>query len=193
MLSPFEYVTVLISIILGLGITQIVTGIADIIHSWERIKLYWPHILWIILVFFLHIQEWWAIYDLRHYDSWQLPTFLFISLYPINLFILARILFPISSTDSEVNYKEFYYASFPKFFLGIIILSVLAMLDNLFISDLGVEGILLPMVILIGLGVVAMKQYRQEWLHKLIVLLMVLIMVVSLSSHMDIAGLAPIK
>lgn len=45
MISPFEYVSVLISIILGLGIAQIVTGLADIIHQWQRIKLYWPHTL----------------------------------------------------------------------------------------------------------------------------------------------------
>ena len=44
-MTPFEYVTVLISIILGLGITQIVTGVADIIHQWDKMKLYWPHML----------------------------------------------------------------------------------------------------------------------------------------------------
>lgn len=40
MMSPFEYVTVLISIILGLGIAQIVIGFADLIHRLERTKLY---------------------------------------------------------------------------------------------------------------------------------------------------------
>lgn len=77
-MSPFEYVTILISIILGLGITQLVTGIADIIHEKEHVKLYWPHALWIPIIFFLLIQEWWDIYALRDYDTWRLPVFLFI-------------------------------------------------------------------------------------------------------------------
>lgn len=115
-MTPFEYVTVLISIILGMGITQIVTGVADLVHQWERVKIYWPHLLWIILVFFLHIQDWWATYELRHFESFRLPTFLFVLLYPINLFILARILFPAVQPENEVDLKIFYFANCRKFF-----------------------------------------------------------------------------
>ena len=97
-MSPFEFVTVLISIILGLGITQIMSGVADFIHQWEKAKLYWPHMLWVILVFVLHVQQWWLTYELRVISSWRLPFFLFEVLYPINLFILARILFPKLTT-----------------------------------------------------------------------------------------------
>jgi hypothetical protein len=57
-MTPFEYVIVLIFIILGLGITQIGSGVADLIHNSDRVKVYWPHTLWIIFVFFLHLQEW---------------------------------------------------------------------------------------------------------------------------------------
>jgi len=92
-MTPFEYVTVLISIILGMGITQIVSGLADIIRKWNQVKLYWPHLMWIVFVFFLHIQKWWVLYDIRFITVWMLSTFLFTILYPINLFILARILF----------------------------------------------------------------------------------------------------
>src|SRR4051812_23976190 len=102
-MTPFEYVTVLISIILGLGITQIISGVADLIHNSERVKIYWPHLLWVILAFFLHVQEWWQIYELKSYTGWYLPVFIFIILYPINLFILARILFPVGSGDAPID------------------------------------------------------------------------------------------
>ena len=32
-MTPFEYVSVLISIILGLGISQLATGVADMVHQ----------------------------------------------------------------------------------------------------------------------------------------------------------------
>src|SRR6266850_6250878 len=108
-MTPFEYVTVLISIILGMGITQIVTGVADLVHQWHRVRIYWPHLLWIILVFFLHIQEWWATYELRQFESLRMHTFFFVLLYPINLFVLARILFPLVQPESEFALKVFYY------------------------------------------------------------------------------------
>ena len=102
-MSPFEFVTVLISIILGLGITQIMSGIADLIHQWEKVKLYWPHLLWVMLVFILHVQEWWLVYELKSVTVWRLPYFLFQVLYPISLFILARILFPLQSDEHSTD------------------------------------------------------------------------------------------
>jgi len=53
-MSPFEYVIVLISIILGLGITLVLTGIAELIRKWNAIKIFWPYLIWIGLVFVLH-------------------------------------------------------------------------------------------------------------------------------------------
>lgn len=193
MMSSFEYVSVLISIILGLGVTQIVTGFADIVQNWQRVKLYWPHLLWILLVFFLHIQEWWAVYDLRHFDAWQLPVFLFIILYPINLFILARLLYPSFQDNPAIDFKKFYFDNYRRFFLLVIILSLLAIADNSFISRLGLEGIVLPLIILSALTLVTLNKWEMEWLHKLIVILLFAAMVISLLSQLNITGLMPIR
>ncbi len=187
MLSPFEYVSVLISIILGLGIAQIVTGLADIIHQWNRIKLYWPHTLWMIIVFFLHIQEWWNIYDLRLHEVWRLPTFLFISLYPINLFILARLLFPLHDHEEVVlDYKSFYFSSYRKFFVIVMVSAGLSAIENYLVSNQGLEGIILQLIILFTLGVVAWKNPEKEWIHKLIVTAWILGVIVSVVLKWDI-------
>jgi hypothetical protein len=180
-MTPFEYVTVLISIILGLGITQIVTGIADIIHTWDRNKLYWPHLLWIVLVFFLHIYEWWTIYNLRQYESWRLPTFLFITLYPINLFVLARILFPLHYGEvTSFDFKPFYFSNYRKFFLSIIILNVLGILDNVFVTGSQFSDQVIQLIILGVLTPLVIKKTDKEWIHQLIVVALVAFMAVSL-------------
>lgn len=187
MLSPFEYVIVLISIILGLGIAQIVTGLADIIHQWDRIKLYWPHVMWMLIIFFLHIQEWWNIYDLRLYEVWRLPTFIFISLYPINLFILARLLFPLHNHEEVVlDYKVFYFSNFRKFFLGVILSAILSGTENFIVSNRGFEGIILQIIILIVLCVVAWRKIEKEWVHKLIVTTWVIGVIISIINYWDV-------
>lgn len=187
MLSPFEYVSVLISIILGLGITQIVTGIADIIHHQKRVKLYWPHTLWMVIIFFLHIQEWWNIYDLREIYVWRLPTFLFISLYPINLFILARLLFPAHDhEDVELDYKKFYYSSYKKFFAAIICSAFLSGAENLLLGGDGYEGIVLQVIIIIVLSLAIRSQQVNEKVHKAIVLLWVAVVVISVIVNWNI-------
>ena len=184
-MSPFEFVTVLISIILGLGITQIMSGVADLIHQWEKAKLYWPHMLWVILVFVLHVQQWWLTYELRVITSWRLPFFLFEVLYPINLFILARILFPATGEETAYNLKTYYFQNYRKFFTMVIILSALSALENIFIYSLGIEGWSVNVIILLGLWIVAAKDIRTEWLHQLIAVALLLFMIAGILLHID--------
>jgi hypothetical protein len=174
-MTAFEYVIVLISIILGLGITQIMTGLADLVHQWNNVKLYWPHLIWIVLVFVLHIQDWWDTYHLQTFQPWRLPTFLFFSLYPVNLFILARILFPFNSADGIIDLKKFYYGNFRKFFLCTMVLNVLSIVSNYIVRGLEIS-LLIPLAIFFLLGWVAWKNIQTESTHKVIagILLVVL-------------------
>src|SRR5260221_13981361 len=112
MISAFEYVTVFISIILGLGVTQILTGIADLVHQNERVKIYWPHLIWILLALVMHVQEWWVTFELRSYGPWRLPIFLFVLLYPVVLFIFARLLFPFGFSEGVIDFKNIYFVNY---------------------------------------------------------------------------------
>src|SRR6478672_4069223 len=64
-MDPFSYLSVLISIILGLGITQLVTGLGRLIQARGRIKFYAPTIAWVGLLLIIHVQTWWAMFGLR--------------------------------------------------------------------------------------------------------------------------------
>jgi hypothetical protein len=187
-MTPFEYVSVLISIILGLGISQLVTGVADIVHQWERVKLYWPHMLWVGFIFFLHVQDWWTLYDLRHLGVWHLHTFLFTVLYPINLFILARLLFPFGSADPGTDFRKFYFQNFRRLFLWANISVGLSIVDNLLISDLSLADQPLQLLLFIFLLFIVIRNYQQEWIHKMIVLILSTLLVVSMISHEWVIG-----
>jgi hypothetical protein len=180
MISPFEYVIVLISIILGMGITQIVSGLASIIHRWEKVNIYWPHLLLVILVFLIHIQEWWAAYDMRNYEYWRLPTFLFIILYPVNLYILARILFPISWRGKVIDLKEFYYQHYKRIFLFTITLDILGIVDNVFISGYKMSDQVVQFIVLGILIFATLKANRNEVVHKAIAASLMIIFIVTL-------------
>jgi hypothetical protein len=177
-MTPFEYVVVLISIILGLGITQIMTGVADLVHQWEKVKLFWPHSLWIVLVFIMHVQEWWITYDLKQaFDTWRLPTFLFFSLYPVNLFILARILFPYAPADGPIDLKLFYFANFRKFFLVFMMLLVLSVISNVIVSGFTLDQLILVALFVIT-GWIAFRNLQNELLHKILTLGLLLVLIV---------------
>lgn len=184
-MTPFEYVIVLVSIVLGLGITQLVTGAADIIHHWERVKLYWPHLLFILLIFFLHLQEWWVLFDLRQHQRWRLATFFFTILYPINLFILARILFPAGQNQDTVDLRSFYFSNYRKFFLMTASLAAISFVDNVFMNDYPLNDQLIHVALFAIMGTGAARGFQKEWVHQLIAIGLALVVLGSVIVNWD--------
>lgn len=185
MISAFEYVTVLISIILGLGITQILTGIADLFHKIERVRFYWPHLLWVGFVLILHIQEWWVTYELKNYQPWRLPTFLFIMLYPVNLFLLARMLFPSNLKGKIIDLKEFYLKNYRKIFLLLILSALQSIAYNIIILHLGVTTQILQALLMLTFTVISVMKLNAEWVHKTLVVGVVLIFIATIFIEWD--------
>jgi hypothetical protein len=166
MLSPFEYVVVLVSIILGMGITQLITGFAAIVLRWNYVKLYWPHLVLIALIFIIHIQDWWATYALRNNTSWNLLMFLFIIMYPVTLYVLARILFPIRWSPVPFDLKTFFYDNFRKIYGFMIFLPVHSLIENYFIRGYEFKDQFLQLALVIILGLIVILNKKDEWVHK---------------------------
>jgi len=180
MISSFEYVTVLISIILGLGITQILTSLARLIQKSHKLTIYWPHLLWIIFVLFLHVQEWWVMYELKTYIPWRLPVFLFVMLYPISLFIMAKLLFPDNLRGKSIDLKKFYFENFQKIFVLLIISAFLSLVHNLFILHLKFIDQFLQILLVISFSIITIKKYANEWVHKAVSLTVIVFMCVAI-------------
>jgi len=95
-MDEFSYLSVLITIILGLGITQLMTGLGWLIVSRESVRLYSPTVAWIGLLLIFHILTWWTMFGLRNYREWNFLAFLIVLLQPIVLYLLQRSFSPIS-------------------------------------------------------------------------------------------------
>jgi len=186
MISAFEYVSVFISIILGLGVTQILTGIADLVHQNERVKIYWPHLLWVLLVLVLHVQEWWVTFELRSLEKWRLPLFLFVLLYPVVLFILARLLFPFGFNEGTIDLKKFYFENYRRIFLFGAILAFLSIIDNLLLRDYATLDLVAQSTVLVLLSLMAIVKNSKAWLHKSVVIFMLLFLIGSIAVQWDL-------
>lgn len=179
-MTPFEYVIVLISIILGLGITTILTGVAEFIKHPPADKLYPPYVIWIALVFVLHIQEWWESYSLKTIERWKLPMFLFIILYPIALYILAHLLFPGDLKRGLVT-KNFYLNNYPRLFITAVIIDVLAILHNVFILNFSPGEQVFQFIILVTLSIIVFTKNKNNVVHYTIAIILMVSTIVSLA------------
>lgn len=188
-MSPFEYVIVLISIILGLGITTILTGLAEMIKHARLSSIYAPHAIWIVLVFVLHVHEWWENYSLKSISVWKLPMFLFILLYPICLYILAHLLFP-TEVKAGVSSKEFYLSNFRRLFISAIILDMLSVIHNLTFLDLSLVDQLPHAIVLAILTGGIFSKSKSTAVHTSIALLLLvtLITVIVVTQEVFLVG-----
>ena len=61
-MSLFEYVTVAVSIVLGLGVAHLLGNARPVLDRGHR---YWLHALWVATLLLLHALEWWALWSFR--------------------------------------------------------------------------------------------------------------------------------
>lgn len=99
-MDRFEYVMVLVSIIVGLGITHVLFGLGSFIDrrtAGARIRAGVAHSMWLGYVFIWIVQFWWFEYRFSELEpEWTWALYLFIISYAIALFLLAVILVPQS-------------------------------------------------------------------------------------------------
>jgi hypothetical protein len=50
-MNAFEYLSVLISIILALGMTQVLGGVGEMLQARSRRRINWVHAVWIVNLF----------------------------------------------------------------------------------------------------------------------------------------------
>lgn len=99
-MDRFEYVMVLISIIIGLSIAHVLFGVGrliDRLSEGAKIKVGWVHALWLGFVFMWTVQFWWWEFRFSELDPvWTQGLYLFLVAYSILLFLLSVILVPHS-------------------------------------------------------------------------------------------------
>jgi hypothetical protein len=88
-MDEFSYLSVLISVILGLAVTQILKGFRKILLSRALIRIYWPVIAWAALLLLVCVQSWWAMFELRQYQPWTFAAFAVVLLQTILTYMLA--------------------------------------------------------------------------------------------------------
>jgi len=122
-MTQFEFIAIVISVVLGLSIARLVSGIGDSIRAIKAGNFYWIHGLWIINILILVAGFWWGSYGWSLKEDWNFPNFLLLLLFTINLYLLSDFLIPKTHTP-EVSIKIHFFEN-RKMFFGILIFTLL--------------------------------------------------------------------
>lgn len=167
-MDAFSYLSVLISIILGLAVTQVLQGFRGLMLARSRVHVYWPSIVWAVLLLLIDVQVWWAMYDLSFYRDWNFLGFAVVLSQTIPLYLLAGLVFPDIGIEGRVDLRSHYFDNHRWFFVLGILEIVMSLLKNLVLYRHLPAPLDTSYQFLFIMTCAIAAWTRREWVHKLV-------------------------
>ena len=132
-MDQFEYVMVLVSIVIGLGITHVLFGISGVVDRLSRpqanFELSVAHAAWLCFCLAWMIMFWWWEYRfVSRVSEWTVGLYLFLVVYSIALFLMSAILVP-RTWEGVQSLKEYFLERRVWFYSLFLVATVLDVFD----------------------------------------------------------------
>lgn len=136
----FDYLAILISVILGLALTHLLFGVSRLIQLRHGVRIYWVQLLWTFNVILYVLALWWGMFWWKHLQVWTIQEFFFLTFYTIVVFLLASILFPHECHEG-LDCEAHFFRNKNWFFGAQITASLFDIPETLFKSYDGLRGV----------------------------------------------------
>jgi hypothetical protein len=130
-MDAFSYLSVLLSIILGLAIAQVLQGYRSILLARGRVRHFAPVFIWSLLLLVIYAQAWWASFGLRDRPNWDFLSFTVILLEMVLLYMLAGLVFPDIHSEETVDLADHFSKHRRPFFGFLIAMLTVSVLKDL--------------------------------------------------------------
>jgi len=128
--DPFSYLSVLLSIILGLAIAQVLEGYRALLLARARVRLSAPVLIWSGLLLLIATQAWWASFGLRERMNWDFLSFAIILLQMVLLYMLSAVVFPEVEPSDPVDLVDHFGRHRRIFYSLLIAMLVVSILKD---------------------------------------------------------------
>lgn len=119
-MDAFSYLSVLLSIILGLAIAQVLQGYRALLLARGRVRADLAPLIWSGLVLLFVAQAWWASFDLKERRHWDFVDFAAILLQMGLLYMLSALVLPDVPAEQPVDLTR-HFARHRKAFFAFLI------------------------------------------------------------------------
>ena len=134
MMDAFGYLSVLLSIILGLAIAQVLQGYRALLLARGRIHIDPAPLIWSGLVLLFAAQAWWASFGLNARHNWDFADFAVILVQMGLLYMLSALILPDVPAEEPVDLSRHFERHRKAFFIFLI-----AMLASSIVKDIVLE------------------------------------------------------
>ncbi|WP_054310102.1 hypothetical protein [Mesorhizobium sp. 1M-11] len=111
----FPHLRIVMGMVIGLGVTRLLSGVARIVQHPKAYKLYPVHLAWVASLLLMLVHFWWWEFGLYQIVHWTFGKYLFIIGYAVTLYLLCAFLFPDSMQDYR-SYEDYFFSRRSWFF-----------------------------------------------------------------------------
>ena len=185
-MTQFEYIMVMVSLILALALAQALRGLSETVISTKR---YWPHTLWLATFVVFILQAWWAYWDFNVIETWSIAAYTAVLVTPVIFFALIYLLVPATRV-AGIDWRNHFYSIRRWFFALGLVTSFVAIFINTWYFD---TPLLHPYrvfhAIFIGIWVTGIVSASEKVHKPLAVLMMASLLLSQIVIRMEIGAL----
>ena len=128
-MAQLEYLSIFISIILGLGLVDLLESAYRIIRARERVRFHWLPLAWALITFLLVMIFYWMFFHFGGLELWRnLSAFIFLLVGPVMLFLASANVLPEEVPNEDVLDLERFYFDRPRGFFLVLAVYMLHVL-----------------------------------------------------------------
>jgi hypothetical protein len=167
-MDAFSYLSVLLSIVLGLAVTQLLSGFAALVHARKRIAMYWPVAVQMASVLLISVQVWWSMFGMRSVQHWTFADFLIVLAQSIAVYLMAAFITPELAGDDRIDLREAYFREARWFFGSSLAAVAISLIKNFMLAGRMQSGVDLAGHVAFATLSVGGLFSRSDLVHKLI-------------------------
>lgn len=139
-MSPFEFLTSGLSIVLGLAVTLLLTSFLNAFRARRRTRLNWIPLTWATYVLVMQFDVWWEFYGLSSLESWSVGGFVVLLVLALSLFAAGGLVLPSGMEDYPADLGEFFRQD-GRWGVGMVaVFMVVASVGNVMLFDIDPLG-----------------------------------------------------
>ena len=116
-MSPFEFITVFVSLIVGFALSHILRAVSDLYEIRERVKPYWLNSLWVVTVIMWSIFTWWGLWMLSvDRIDWTYAQYWFLVMNVSSIYFFTTLVLPKATDGGTIDLENHYYSVHKAFF-----------------------------------------------------------------------------
>jgi hypothetical protein len=143
-MSTFEFVSVLLSIVISLAIAHLLTGVAQAIKA-KKVRFQWVLAGWWLFVFMLCVDYWFSVWRLREASVWTLGFVLTWLVLAAITYIAAWLVVPDADADGTMDFVAHSEANRRKYLAGLLAWVLAGAVVNGYTPTMEVANLLVPL------------------------------------------------